>query len=376
MALISYLTTIDFDFGALGRLAEHLDRLGVRRPLVVTDHGVVAAGIAARVEAALGAAHGARFDETPENPTEAAVRKGAAAYELHSADGIVAVGGGSSMDLAKAVALAVTHSGALAGYAMVEGGLSRITAAVAPVVAIPTTAGTGSEVGRGAVIVMDDGRKLGLISPHLIPKIALCDPELTLTLPPALTAATGMDAIAHCIETFLSPAVNPPADGIALDGLARAIAWIETAVRDGANREARWNMLMAAVEGALAFQKGLGAVHALSHPLGALPGMRLHHGTLNAVFLPAVLRFNAAHVGDKMRRVASAMGLAPDADVAGCVRDLNRRIGLPAGLAAMGVPREALPAIAEAATRDHCHATNPRPASVADYARLLEESYA
>jgi len=376
MALISYLTTIDFDFGALARLGDHLSRLGICRPLVVTDRGVVAAGLAARVAGALPAgAHAARFDETPVNPTEAAVRKGAAAYELHGADGIVAVGGGSSMDLAKAVALAVSHPGSLAQYAMVEGGLTRITAAVAPVIAVPTTAGTGSEVGRGAVIVMADGRKLGLISPHLIPKVALCDPELTLTLPATLTAATGMDAVAHCIETFLSPAVNPPADGIALDGLSRATSWIETAVRDGANREARWHMLMAAVEGALAFQKGLGAVHALSHPLGALPGMRLHHGTLNAVFLPAVLRFNAAHVGDKMRRLAQAMGLAPDADVAGFVRDLNRRIGLPAGLAAMGVPPEALPAIAVAATHDHCHATNPRRASVADYAQLLEESY-
>jgi alcohol dehydrogenase class IV len=376
MALISYLTTIDFDFGALARLGEHLGRLGISRPLVVTDGGVVAAGLAARVEGALPAGvHAARFAETPENPTEAAVRKGAADYELHSADGIVAVGGGSSMDLAKAVALSVTHRGPLAQYAMVEGGLTRITAAVAPVIAIPTTAGTGSEVGRGAVIIMADGRKLGLISPHLIPKVALCDPELTLTLPARLTAATGMDAVAHCIETFLSPTVNPPADGIALDGLSRAIGWLETAVRDGANREARWHMLMAAVEGALAFQKGLGAVHALSHPLGALPGLRLHHGTLNAVFLPVVLRFNAAHVGDKMRRLAQAMGLAAGADVAGFVRDLNRRIGLPDGLAAMGVPRDVLPAVAEAATHDHCHATNPRRASVADYVALLEESY-
>jgi len=376
MALISYLTTIDFDFGALARLGEHLGRLGICRPLVVTDHGVVAAGLVARVEAALpGGVHSARFDETPENPTEAAVRKGAAAYEIHDADGIVAVGGGSSMDLAKAVALSVSHPGPLAQYAVVEGGLTRITAAVAPVIAIPTTAGTGSEVGRGAVIVMADGRKLGLISQHLIPRVALCDPELTLTLPARLTAATGMDAVAHCIETFLSPTVNPPADGIALDGLSRAIGWIETAVRDGASREARWQMLMAAVEGALAFQKGLGAVHALSHPLGAAPGMKLHHGTLNAVFLPAVLRFNAAHVGDKMRRLAQAMGLAADADLAGCVRDLNRRIGMPAGLAAMGVPRDVLPAIAEAAARDHCHVTNPRTASVADYAALLEESY-
>jgi 4-hydroxybutyrate dehydrogenase len=303
------------------------------------------------------------------------VLAGGEAYRAHGADGIVAVGGGSSMDLAKAVALLATHPGPLVQYAMVEGGFARITSAVAPVIAIPTTAGTGSEVGRGAVIVMADGRKLGLISPNLVPRVALCDPELTLTLSPVLTAATGMDAVAHCIETFLSPTVNPPADGIALDGLGRAIRWIGTAVHDGAHREARWHMLMAAVEGALAFQKGLGAVHALSHPLGALPGTRLHHGTLNAVFLPAVLRFNAGAVEEKMPRLAQAMGLAPGADVAAFVSELTRELGLPCGLREMGVPRAVLPGIAESATRDHCHTTNPRKASVADYLALLEASF-
>jgi alcohol dehydrogenase class IV len=205
--------------------------------------------------------------------------------------------------------------------------------------------------------------------------VALCDPELTFGLPPLLTAATGMDAVAHCIETFLAPAVNPPAEAIAIDGLTRAAAHIERATRDGRDRDARWNMMMAAMEGALAFQKGLGAVHALSHPLGALHDLRLHHGMLNAVLLPAVLRFNRPNVGDKMARLAQAMGLGATADVAKTVAQLNARLGLPGGLKAMGVAREALPQIAQAAPKDHCHATNPRPATVEDYQRLLEESF-
>ena len=190
-----------------------------------------------------------------------------------------------------------------------------------------------------------------------------------------MTAATGMDAVAHCIETFLAPAVNPPAEAIAIDGLKRAAAHIERATSEGHDREARWNMMMAATEGALAFQKGLGAVHALSHPLGALPDLKLHHGTLNAVLLPAVLRFNRPNVGDKLERVSQAMALATGADVPTAVADLNRRLGLPAGLEAMGVPREALREIAQSAPKDHCHATNPRPASVRDYLTILEESY-
>lgn len=208
-----------------------------------------------------------------------------------------------------------------------------------------------------------------------MPKVAICDPELTFGLPPVLTAATGMDAMAHCIETFLSPLVNPPAEAIALDGLAKAAGHIERATRDGQDREARWNMMMAAMEGALAFQKGLGAVHALSHPLGALHELRLHHGTLNAVLLPGVIRFNAPAVGDKLARLASAMGLAAGADVAQAITELNARLGIPAGLKAMGVPREALPGIAAAALKDHCHATNPRLAAEADYLQLLESAW-
>ena len=376
MATITYLTTIQFDFGVVNTAGAECHRLGIRRPLVVTDPGIRASGLLERLQSRLeGDIAHAVYDGTPPNPTEAAVLNALSAYRAHKADGIVAIGGGSSLDLGKAVALLATHPAPLAQYAAIEGGAARITAAVAPLIAIPTTAGTGSEVGRGSVIVLEDGRKLGFLSPHLLPKVALCDPELTLGLPPMLTAATGMDAMAHCIETFLSPLVNPPAEAIALDGLAKASAHIEQATRDGQNREARWNMMMAAMEGAMAFQKGLGAVHALSHPLGALPALKLHHGTLNAVLLPAVLRFNASSIGDKMQRLATAMGLPAGADVAQAITGINRRLGLPAGLQAMGVPKQALQGIAEAAPKDHCHGTNPRKASVADYLAILEQSY-
>ena len=376
MALINYLTSVQFDFGALALLDGELRRLGIERPLLVTDRGIIAAGLLDRARALLSdAAAASIYDGTPANPTEAAVHEALVRYREGCCDGIIAIGGGSPIDLAKAVALLATHPGPLARYAAVEGGSAHITAQVAPLVAIPTTAGTGSEVGRATLIVMNDGRKLAMLSPHLLPKLALCDPELTFDLPPSITAGTGMDAIAHCIETFLSPAVNPPADAIALDGLRRAGAHLERAVRDGADRDARWNMMMAAVEGGLAFQKGLGAVHSLSHALGSLAAPRLHHGTLNAVLLPAVLRFNAAHVGDKLARIAGALGLASDADVAVFIAGLNVRLGLPRGLAQMGVTRAMLPRMVELAMQDHSNATNPRTVTAADCAELLEQSF-
>jgi alcohol dehydrogenase class IV len=375
MATITYLTKIQFDFGAVSLLGDELAALGVQRPLLVTDPGIVACGLLERVQDVLPAGLAVTvFDATPENPREAAVLDGIAAYRAADCDGIVGLGGGSSLDLAKAVRLLASHEEPLVQYAMIEGGVARIRPTMPPMIAIPTTAGTGSEVGRGAVIVMADGRKVSLISPHMLPSVAICDPELTLGLPPRLTAATGLDAVAHCIETFLSPLVNPPAEAIALDGLGRAIANLETAVADGADRAARWQMMMAAMEGAMAFQKGLGAVHAMSHPLGALPDLTLHHGTLNAVVMPAVLRFNAGHVGDKMDRLARVMGLDAGAEVIPALVDLNRRLGIPAGLAEMGVREDRLPDLAEQAVQDHCTATNPRPAGVEDYLALFREA--
>ena len=378
MARILYVTQIEIDFGAVRLLPAECERAGIRRPLVVSDAGVRAAGVLDGALQALGGMPHAIYDGTPSNPTEAAVRAAVEVYRQGGCNGLVAVGGGSSIDLAKAVAIAATHEGPLTRYATIEGGSERIGAHVAPLIAVPTTAGTGSEVARGAIVIVDDGRKLGFHSWHLVPKAALLDPELTLGLPPMLTAATGMDAIAHCMETFMAPAVNPPADGIALDGLTRAWAHIERATRDGGDREARWQMMSASAQGALAFQKGLGCVHSLSHSLGGV-NPRLHHGTLNAVFLPAVVRFNAQADSirreRRLQRMAHAMGL-PGCDesgteVAQAISAMNRRLGLPAGLAAMGVDASAFERVIDGALADHCHKTNPRLASRQDYEAML-----
>lgn len=378
MPLIQYLTQILFEPGAIRQTQAECAKLGMTRPLIVTDQGVRAAGLLARLTDALN--NGAQlpvYDATPPNPNEGAVRDAAALYKAESCDGLIALGGGSSIDLAKGVALLATHDGALKEYAVIEGGGPKITARVAPLIAIPTTAGTGSEVGRGAVLIMADGRKLAVISPHLIPRLALCDPELTHGLPPLLTAATGMDAIAHCIETFLAPAFNPPAEGIALDGLRRGWAAIERATQDGTDAAARLDMMSASMQGALAFQKGLGCVHSLSHSLGGLEP-RLHHGTLNALFLPPVLRFNAEADSvkreRKMERLAEAMGLHPGAEIDVEITRMNARLALPKGLGALGVTEAHFPRIIAGALADHTHKTNPRNASADDYTRMLREA--
>lgn len=379
MAQILYVTNILIDFGALAQLKSECERVGMQRPLVVTDAGVKAAGLLERLLQQLPGLPTAVFDQTPSNPTEAAVRAAAALYSAQGCDGLIALGGGSAIDCAKGVAIATTHPGPLKTYATIEGGSPKITAAVPPLIAVPTTAGTGSEVARGAIVIVDDGRKLGFHSWHLVPKTALLDPELTLGLPPVLTAATGMDAIAHCMETFMSAAFNPPADGIALDGLRRGWAHIERATRDGSDREARLQMMSASMQGAMAFQKGLGCVHSLSHSLGGV-NPRLHHGTLNAVFLPAVIRFNASAESmqkeKRLQRMAEAMGLAPSADVADAVRDMTARLGLPTGLAALGVDASCFSRVIDGALADHCHKTNPRLASVQDYGAMLAGSMA
>ena len=377
MALIQYLTQIEFDYGALAQIQAHCQRAGITRALVVTDKGVRAAGVLQPVLDALGDVAVAVFDDVPSNPTEAAVRGAVAVYEKERCNGLIAVGGGSAIDCAKGVAIAATHPGPLKTYATIEGGSPKITDAAAPLIAVPTTAGTGSEVARGAIVIVDDGRKLGFHSWSLMPKAAICDPALTLGLPPMLTAATGMDAIAHCMEVFMAPAFNPPADGIALEGLRRGWAHIERATRDGADREARLNMMAASIHGAMGFQKGLGCVHSLSHSLGGA-NPKLHHGTLNAVFLPAVIRFNAGAESiqkeERLARMAQAMGLDSGTDVAQAVHDMTARLGLPTGLRAMGITEDLFDAVIEHALLDHCHKTNPRIASPEDYRAMLVES--
>ena len=377
MAFINYITQIQFDFGALSLLRQECERVGISRPLVVTDSGVKAAGLLQRALDVLPGWPVAVFDQTPSNPTEAAVRAASSVYLAQGCDGLIALGGGSAIDCAKGVAIAATHEGPLTYYATIEGGSARISERVAPIIAVPTTSGTGSEVARGAILIVDDGRKLGFHSWHLVPRTAICDPELTLGLPPQLTAATGMDAIAHCMETFMAPAFNPPADGIALDGLTRGWAHIERATRDGSDREARLNMMSASMQGAMAFQKGLGCVHSLSHSLGGVDP-RLHHGTLNAMFLPAVVTFNASSPSiqqeHRLQRMAQAMGLAAATDIPQAIHDMNARLRLPTGLAAMGVQADSFARVITGALADHCHKTNPRLASADDYQAMLADS--
>jgi 4-hydroxybutyrate dehydrogenase len=381
MAFIQYLTQIHLDPGAVSLLPSECVRIGLQRPLIISDAGVRAAGVLAQATVALGAVPHAVFDGTPSNPTEAAVRAAVQVLREERCDGLIAVGGGSSIDLAKGVAIAATHDGPLKHYATIEGGSPRITERVLPLLAVPTTAGTGSEVARGAILIVDDGRKLGFHSWHLVPKTALLDPNLTLGLPPLLTAATGMDAIAHCMETFMAGAINPPADGIALDGLTRGWLHIERATHQGDDMNARWQMMSASMQGAMAFQKGLGCVHSLSHSLGGV-NPRLHHGTLNAVFLPAVVRFNARAESitreQRLQRMAQAMGVgscsADGTELAEALAAMNARLGLPTGLAAMGVTPDLFERVIDGAMADHCHKTNPRLASREDYLDMLHAS--
>ena len=374
MANLTFMTDIRFDHGACQQLATVLARHGISRPLICTDRGLVDLGMVDALTAQVGnEAAPTVFDGTPENPTQAAVEDAVARYREADCDGVVAFGGGSSMDLAKAVALAVTHEGDLLEFTAGLGGTSKI-GPVAPLVAIPTTAGTGSEVSSGAVIIMHNGEKLILASRHLVPRTAICDPSLTLGLPPRLTAATGMDAMTHCVEALLSPQINPPAEAVACDGVERGVrdGHLLRAVRDGSDEDARWHMMMAATEGAMAFSKGLGSVHSMSHACGADQALRLHHGTLNAVLLPTVLDFNRDHVGEKYERLNAAMGRTPGSDPAELIRQLNAELGLPANLGEMGVQSAAVPELAAHAVKDVCTFTNPRPCSVSDYEKLFE----
>ncbi|MCX8499086.1 MAG: iron-containing alcohol dehydrogenase, partial [Caulobacteraceae bacterium] len=351
-----------------------LTQQGVKRPMLVTDQGLVAAGIVATVTAAAGeAGFAAVFDQTPPNPDEDSVTAATKVFKDHDCDGVVGLGGGSSMDLAKAVALMASHEGPLEKYGASVRGMRLITK-TCPIIAIPTTSGTGSEVSVGAVVVLNNGRKETFVSPHLIPGVAICDPDLTLGLPAGLTAATGMDAVTHCIEAILVPTVNPPLEAIAYDGVERAVGmgWLEKAVADGSDREARWHMMMASVEGALAFAKGLGAVHALSHSCGRLPGLKLHHGALNALFLPAVLRFSEGAAPEKYARLKRVMGLAPTDDLADAIAALNARLGIVPKLSSLGVTREMFPEIVSYALGDLAHLSALKRPTAEEYEALIE----
>jgi alcohol dehydrogenase class IV len=327
------LPRVHFDFGAIAVLAEELALLGVTRPLFVTDRTLAANGLFARVRGAL--PKGASFalcDDIPENPTIAGVERALAIYRGQGCDGVVALGGGSVIDSAKAVAVVARHPEPLAHYL---GHPERITAAVAPLVAIPTTAGTGSEASRGAGIHPDaKSRAMSLGSPHIVPKAAICDPELTLTLPPHLTAGTGMDALSHCVEGYLAKPLNPAADAVALDGVRRVATYLQRAIADGGDREARWHLMMAALEGGMTLSsKGAGPAHAIANAVG---DRGFHHGTLVTIALPAVLRLLEPHAPDKMRFLAEAVGAKPGRSAADEIAAMNAKFGLPASLRALG----------------------------------------
>jgi len=377
MPVMTFLTTCHFDFGALKQLGPALTAQGVTRPFVVTDQGIKGAGLLDKAIAAIGADPAGVYADTPSNPTESAARDAAAMYKESGADGIVALGGGSSMDMGKAVGLMATHEGPWEKYGGTQRG-TKLIGKIPPLVAIPTTAGTGSEVSVGFVLILDNGRKETFVSPKLIPSVAICDPELTLGLPPGLTAATGMDAMTHCIEAILSPVVNPPAEGIGLDGVWRGIGQdnLERAVEDGSDRDARWHVMMASYEGALAFVKGLGAVHGLSHALGRIKELKLHHGTLNAVILPHSLSMiqEAGGASEKFARLRQAMGLGPNGDVADAIADLNARIGIPKSLSAIGVTAAHYAPSAEYALSDLATMSNAIKFGAGEYETLFERS--
>ncbi|MDG2140100.1 MAG: iron-containing alcohol dehydrogenase [Gammaproteobacteria bacterium] len=374
MPLLTFQNPVRFDFGAVKKLPDALKRQGIERPFLVTDSGLRDSGLLERITDMLDTESAATvFDGTPGNPTEEAVIEALQSYEGNDCDGVVCIGGGSPMDLGKAVALMAVSGGPLAQYDPLQGG-NKLVKGTAPLIAIPTTAGTGSEASLGFVISMTDGRKLTFANPQFLPKLAICDPELTLGLPQRLTAATGMDAITHCIEAVLASPSNPPADGIGLDGLWRGWRHIRRAAEDGSDRNARWEMMMASTEGALAFVKGLGAVHSMSHAAGRIKELKLHHGTLNAVILPTVLRFNESVCSDPYLRLRQAMGLAPDADLAREIEKLNSDLGLPSGLAEMGLSEDLIKDMVPHAVSDLATMTNPKQVSAEDYAKLYRSA--
>lgn len=371
MTVIRNFPRVYFDFGAREALAEELSACGIERPLIITDPGVAACGVFDIVRKSVPeTASISVFDQTPENPTLDGVESALEVYRAGGCDGVVAVGGGSVIDSAKALATLVLNPAPLRQYS--GPGAIPPAAGAAPIIAIPTTAGTGSEVTRGAGIHPNaESRAFSAGGDHVLPKVAICDPELTLTLPPMLTAGTGMDALGHCIEGFLSPVVNPPVDAIALDGISRVVRHIERAVADGSDREARWHMAMAALEGGMAISKGLGSVHALANTFG---DVGLHHGMLVTVSMPAVLRFLAPHVSAKTATLARAMDLEEGADVAKAVERLNDLVGLPANVRDLGYSKQDIDEMAEDAAESFFNGTCPKVPSREEYAELIRDA--
>ena len=378
METFVFPNTIKFGSGSVSALPEALADLGAKRPLLVTDPGLLEDGLFSDILDTSNLKGSAVFSEVDANPSEANVRKGAEAFRSENCDCVVGVGGGSALDAAKGIRLLVHHEGPLRDYGIREKGWSRMTQPMPEMIAIPTTAGTGSEVARGALLIEEtEGAKIAVVGPRVFPSMSICDPELTVGLPKSLTAGTGMDALTHCVEEYLSPQFNPIVEGLALEGVRRATTSILRAYKDGSDIEARSDMMVAAMLGGMGFAKGLGVVHSLSHAIGGLFGG--HHGTLNAVLLPACLEFNRDFCLPKFRLLTQAAGIPVEGmDDHGCadgfidyIEKLNTQLGVSLALSGLGIAESDLDRLADYSMKDHCHLTNPRKPTLEDFKDLL-----
>jgi 4-hydroxybutyrate dehydrogenase len=367
MGFLQQFPRVHLNFGALRALPAELTACGITRPLLITDRGIVKCGMLARVQDTLAGKNDVViFDETPENPTVAGVDRAIEVYRRERCDGIVALGGGSVIDTAKAVAVLAGHPGPITNY---MGKPDTITHTVGPLIVLPTTAGTGSEASRGAGIHPDaHSRASGLNSHYIVPRVAICDPELTLSLPPRLTAGTGMDALSHCVEAFLTTADNPPAKALALDGIRHVAAFIERAVKDGNDREARKMLMVAALEGGMAIHMGLGPGHAIANTTG---DQGLHHGMMVTIAMPTVLRVMEKHVPEKTRAIAEALGGKPGETAADLVEAMNARVGIPPTMRALGYKGGDLDEMAQDAAKSHFLGRSPYRPSAAEFRTML-----
>jgi len=369
----SFPTTIHFGAGARKLVGEHLRGMGLNRPLIVTDRGLAALPLMADMVSGLKAAglSPAVYAGIWGNPTGSQVMNGAAAYKTHEADCVVGIGGGAALDVAKVVGLMVTHPGDVMEYVWDHPQVRDINRALPHFIALPTTSGTGSEVGRSSVISEENTHiKRVIFSPQILAKAVFADPELTLGLPADVTAATGMDALTHNVESYLSPAYHPLCDGIALEGTRIAARALVTAVNEPSNIDARADMMMSSMMGAIAFQKDLGATHSCAHALGTV--CDLHHGLANALMIDTVMAWNLEEVPAKFDELAHVAGVAGGgAAFIPWLKSLKLQIGIAPNLSAVGVRREQIPALVKIATADICHQTNPRPCTAADFEWLF-----
>jgi 4-hydroxybutyrate dehydrogenase len=376
-SLFTFPNRIRFGEGSISELGAELARLDVKRPLVVSDPGLVASGLVENVIQRLGDVP--VFSRVAPNPTEDDVLLGLDFYREQGCDGLIGLGGGSPIDAAKAIRLLSTHPGPLVDYDFTTGGIDKITPNMPPLIAVPTTAGTGSEAGRGTLIQLpQNGRKTVALSPHLLPSAAICDPELVVGLPPELTAGTGMDAFSHCVESYLSTTFQPICDGIALQGLRHLAKGLESSVQDGSNLRARRECMIGALLGGISFHKGLGVIHALSHALGSEG--RAHHGTINAILLPHAIRYNREAAEARLCDLASTLGLGRGGDGPGHLIALSElllaRLPLPRRLERIdGLRHDRIPEYARLAMLDHCRLTNPRTCIQDELEDLLDRAW-